>query len=86
MHLIGKKVNLQEVIFKSIKFDKSFGTFSFDFFVQFGKFVLLDVACPMKPKQTAQTCVLSSTSSEARSIDLERQGHGSGRSPRPDGP
>ena len=40
----------------------------------------------MKPKQTAQTCALPSTASEARSINLERQGHRSGRSPRPDGP
>ena len=86
LHLIGRKVNLQAVIFKRIKFDKSFWTFSFDFFVQFGEFVQLDVACPMKPKQTAQTCALSSTASEARSINLERQGHRSGRSPRPDGP
>ena len=45
MHLIGRKVNLQAVIFKRVKFDKkSFWTFSFDFFVQFGEFVQLDVA------------------------------------------
>ena len=56
LHLIGRKVNLQAVIFKRIKFDKkSFWTFSFDFFVQFWEFVQLDVACPMKPKQTTQT-------------------------------
>ena len=54
-------------------------------FVQFGKFVQLDVACPMKPRQTAQTCALSSTASEAISINLEMQGHRSGRNPRPDG-
>ena len=87
LYLIGGKVNLQAVIFKRIKFDKKyFWTFSFDFFDQLGEFVLLDVACPMKPKQTAQTCALSSTASEARSINLERQGHRSGRSARPDGP
>ena len=80
-------MNLQAVMFKRIKFDKkSSWTFSFDFFVQFGEFVQLDVACPMKSKQTAQTCALSSAASEARSINLERQGHRSGRSPRPDGP
>ena len=87
LHLIGRKVNLQAVISKRVKFDKkSSFTFSFDFFVQFGEFVQLDVACPMKPKQTTQTYALSSTASEARSINLERQGHRSGRSPRPDGP
>ena len=52
LHLIGRKVNLQAVIFKRVKFDKSFWTFSFDLFVQFEEFVQLDVACPMKPKQT----------------------------------
>ena len=53
LHLIGRKVNLQAVIFKRVKFDKkSVLTFSFDFFVQVGEFVQLDVACPMKPKQT----------------------------------
>ena len=58
---------------KRIKFDKkSFWTFSFDFFVQFGEFVQLDAACPMKPKQTTQTYPLASTASEARSINLER--------------
>ena len=61
-------------------------SFSFDFFFQFGEFVQLDEACPMKPKQITQTCALSSTASEARSINLERQGHRSGRSARPDGP
>ena len=62
LHLIGRKVNLQAVIFKRVKFDKkSFWTFSFDFFVQFGEFVQPDVACPMKPKQTTQTYALSST-------------------------
>ena len=87
LHLIGRKVNLQAVISKRVKFDKkSSFTFSFDFFVQFGEFVQLDVACPMKPKQTTQTYALSSTASEARSINLERQGHRSGRSTRPDGP
>ena len=87
LYLIGRKVNLQAVIFKNIKFDKKpFWTFSFDFFIQFGEFVQLDVAYPMKPKQTTQNCALSSTASEARSINLERQGHRSGRSPRPDGP
>ena len=87
LHLTGRKVNIQAGIFKRIKFNKkSFWSFSFDFFVQFGKFVQLDVACPMKPKQTTQTCALSSIASEARSINLERQGHRSGRSPRPDGP
>ena len=90
LHLIGRKVNLQAVIFERIKFDKkSFWTFSFDLFfvVQFGEFVELDVAFPMKPsKQTAQTCALPSTASEARSTNFERQGHRSGRSPRPDGP
>ena len=36
LHLIGRRVNLQAVIFKRIEFDKkSFWTFSFDFFVQF---------------------------------------------------
>ena len=55
-------------------------------FVQFGEFVQLDVGRPMKPKQTTQTCALSSTASETRSINLERQGHRSSRSPRPDGP
>ena len=86
--MIDRKVNLQAGIFKRIKFDqrKCFWTFLFDFFVRFGEFVQLDVACPMKPKQTVQTCALSSTASEARSINLERQGHRSGRSPRPDGP
>ena len=45
LHLIGRKLNIQAGIFKRIKFDnKSFWTFSFDFFVQFGEFVLLDVA------------------------------------------
>ena len=44
LHLIGRKVNLQAVIFKRIKFDKkSSWTFSLDFFVQFGEFVQLDV-------------------------------------------
>ena len=87
LHLIGRKANLQGVIFKRIKVDKkSFWTFSCDFFVQFGEFVQFDVACPTKPKQTTQTYYLSSTASEARSINLERQGHRSGRSPRPDGP
>ena len=72
--------------FQRIKFGKkSFWTFSFDFFVHFGEFVKLDVACPMKPKQTAQTCALSSTASEVRSINLHRQDHRSGRSARPDG-
>ena len=52
--------------------------------LQFGEFVQLDVACPMKPKQTTQTCASSSTASEARFINLERQGHRSGRSPRPE--
>ena len=86
LHLIGRKVNLQAVIFKRIQFDeKSFWTFSFAFFVQFGEFVQLDVACPMKPKQTTQTYALSSIASEARSSNLERQSHRSGRSPRPDG-
>ena len=28
----------------------------FPLFVKFGEFVQLDVACPMKPKQTTQTC------------------------------
>ena len=83
-------MNLQAGIFKRIKFDKndkkSFWTFWFDFFVQFGEFVQLDVACPMKPKKTTQTCALSWTALEARSIKLERRGHRSGRSPRPDGP
>ena len=33
LHVIGRKVNLQVVVFKGIKFDKkSFWTFSFDFF------------------------------------------------------
>ena len=87
MRLIGGQANLRAVIFKRIKFGKkSFWTFSFDFFVQFGEFVQLDVACPMKPKQTTQTYTLPSTASEARSINLEKQGHRSGRSPRPDGP
>ena len=87
LHLIGRKVNLQAVVFRRIKFDrKYFWTFSFDFFFQFGEFVQLDVACPMKPKQTTQICALSSTSSEARSINLDRQGHRSGCSARPDGP
>ena len=40
----------------------------------------------MKPKQTTQTSAASMTASEARSINLERHGHRSGRSPRPDGP
>ena len=80
-------MNLQAVIVKRIKFDKkSFWTFSFDFFVPFEEFVQLDVACPMKPKQTTQTCALSWTASEARSFNLEKQGHRSGRSPRPDSP
>ena len=87
LHLVRRTVNLQEGIFKRVKLGKkSFWTFSYDFFVQFGEFVQLDVACPMKSKQTPQTCALSSTASEARSIYLERQGHRSGRSPRPDGP
>ena len=34
----------------------------------------------------ANLCALSSIASEARFINLERQGHGSGRSSRPDGP
>ena len=38
------------------------------------------------PNTPLQTSALSSTASEARSINLERQGHRSGRSPRPDGP
>ena len=49
------------------------------FLVQFQELVQLDVACSMKPKQTTQTCALWSTASEARSINLERQGHWSGR-------
>ena len=85
LHLIGRKVNVQAGIFKRIKFDKPSWTFSFYFFVQFREFVQLHVACPVKPKQTTQTCALSSTASEARSINLERQGHRSGRSRRPDG-
>ena len=86
LHLIGRKVNLEAVIFKRIKVGKkSFWTFSFDFFVQFGEFVQLDVACSMKPKQTTQTYALSSIASEVRSSNLERQSHRSGRSPRPDG-
>ena len=87
LHLISQKVNLQAVIFKRVKFDnKSFWTFSFDFFAQFGGFIQLDVTCPMKPKQTIQSYALSSTASEATSINLERQGHRGGRSPRLDGP
>ena len=47
LQLIGRKVNLQAVIFKRIKVDsKSSWTSSFDLFVQFGEFVQLDVACP----------------------------------------
>ena len=73
LHLVSRTVNLQEGIFKRVKLGKkSFWTFSYDFFVQFGEFVQLDVACPIKPKQTAQTWALSSTASEARSINLGR--------------
>ena len=65
LHVIDRKVNLQAGIFKRIKFDqrKCFWTFLFDFFVRFGEFVQLDVACPMKPKQTTQAYALSSTAS-----------------------
>ena len=87
LHLIGRKVNLQALIFKRAKYDKRhFGSCLFDIFVQFGEFVQVDVACPMKPKQTTQTYALSSTASVARTMNLERNGHRSGRSPRPDGP
>ena len=56
LYLFSRKVNLHAVIAKRVKFDKkSFWTISFDFFVQFGEFVQLDVPCPMKPKQTTQT-------------------------------
>ena len=63
---------------------KSFWT-SFYFLVQLGELVQLDVACSMKLKQATQTCALGSTASEARFINLERQGHRSGRTARPDG-
>ena len=74
-------MNLKAVIFKRVEFDKSFWTFSLNVFVQYGEFVQLEVACPMKLKQTTQTSAASSTASEARSINFERQGHRRGRSP-----
>ena len=40
----------------------------------------------MKPKQTVHICAWSSTAWEARSINIESQGHRSGRGPGPDGP
>ena len=49
----------------------------------FGEFVQLNVACSMKPNQTTQTNALPSTATEARCINLEMQGHRSGRSARP---
>ena len=89
--MIDRKVTLEPVIFKRIKFDnKTFWTFSFDFFVQNGEFVQLDV--PTRRGVSHETeanhanVYILSTASEARSINLERQRHRSGRSPRPDGP
>ena len=88
LHLIGRKVNLQALIFKRAKYDKRhFGSCLFDIFVQFGEFVQVDVACPMKPKQTRKHIPCRRLLlSEARSINLERRGHRSGRNPRKDGP
>ena len=83
---LSSTVNNQAGIFKgNSKIMKSF----LDFFVRFLRsiceFVQLDVASSMKPKQTTQTCALSSTASEARSINLERQGHRRDRNTWPDG-
>ena len=42
-------------------------------FVQFREFVQLDVACSTKQMQATQICAVSSTASEARFFDPERQ-------------
>ena len=85
--LIGRKVNLQAVICQTHQIrQEAF----LDFFVRFLRSIW--GVCPTRrgvsheTKQATQTCALSSTASEARSIILERQGHRSGRRPRPDGP
>ena len=88
LHLIGRKVNLQAVILKRIKIRQE--VFS-DFFVRFLRSIW--GVCPTRRGVSHETqanhanlCALSSIASEARFINLERQGHGSGRSSRPDGP
>ena len=86
LHVIGRTVNNQAGIFNGNKnkFNKMpFWTSSFDFFVQLGELIQLNMTCSMKPKQTTQTCDLSSTVSEVRSVHVERHGHRSGRSARP---
>ena len=90
LHLIGRTVENQAGTVDRNSNASNSTRSLFDFFVRFLRSIW--GGCPTRRGVSHETeanhanCALSSTGSWTRSINLEKQGHRSGRSARPDGP